>query len=584
MPEQVPVVYEFGGFRLEVNRRLLLGPGDAVIALTPKALDTLLHLIENRSAVVTKDSLIKAVWPDTVVEENNLNQNISALRRALGGSRNENRYIVTVPGRGYSFVATVTTTDSPLHSGAQPALRSLAVLPFRPLVIENSDASLELGMADTLIARLSTIRELVVRPTSAVRGFTQPDLDPLVAGRQLGVETVLEGSLQRYASKVRVTARLLSISTGKALWAGTFDEPFTDIFALQDAISEKVVKALELQLSSADKKQLTKHHTASTEAYQLYLKGRFYWWKTDPEEFKKSREYFHKAVEADPSYALGYCGLNSFYGFGSAWGVLPPEVGWPKAEWAVRKALELDDNLAEAHLGLAAFKMIQLDWAGAERESKRAIEINPQFDEIHYFYSFLLVVLGRFEEAVASARRALSCDPFSLRISLHLANTFYQSRRFDEAVRQYRQVLDTNADDASTHEALGDVLEQMGNQAAAVAEWLRAATLAGDSELISTIKNANGFSEVVRGIARTRLRRLAAEVEKGTYVPSAHFVRANVRLGDNEQALRFLEKAADEQNVHSLVIVRDPQYDPLKEFPEYSKLLDRLLLLNLPKA
>ena len=421
------------------------------------------------------------------------------------------------------------------------------------------------------------------RPISAVRNYNQPDLDPLLAGQTLGVESVLEGSLQKYAAKVRVTARLLSISTGKALWAGTFDEPFTDIFALQDTISEKVVKALELQLSSADKKQLTKHHTASTEAYQLYLKGRFYWWKTDPEEFKKSREYFHRAVEADPAYALGYCGLNSFYGFSSAWGVLSPEVGWPKAEWAVKKALELDDSLAEAHLGLAAFKTIQLDWAGAEQESRRAIALNPQFDEIHYFYSFLLSVLGRLEEAIAFARRALTCDPFSLRINLHLANTYYLARRFDEAVHQYRQMLETNGSDSSTHEALGDTLEQMGNHAGAVEEWRRAATLAGDSELASTIENASGFRDVVLGVARTKLRRLTLEARQGKYVPSAHFVRLNVRLEDYEQALRHLEKATDEQNVHSLIIVRDPQYDPLNESPQYLNLLARIPRLNRQK-
>ena len=231
-------------------------------------------------------------------------------------------------------------------------------------------------MADTLIARLSGIRDIIVRPMSSVRRYADLKMDVLAAGRELGVDCVLEGSLQRQANRVRVTVRLLKVSNGASLWAGIFDEEMTDIFALQDVISERVAQALSLELSNEEKGRLFKHYTTSTRAYQLYLKGRYYWWKNTTQEYKKSRDYFHRAVEEDPCYALGYCGLNSFYGFGAAWGILPPEDGWPKAEWAVTKALELDDQLAEAHLDLSALKMVyHLDWAGTEREAKRAIDV-----------------------------------------------------------------------------------------------------------------------------------------------------------------------------------------------------------------
>ncbi len=551
------------------------------VALTPKALDTLLYLIEHRGKVVTKEALLEAVWPDSQVEENNLNQNISALRRALGGPRSENRFIVTVPGRGFNFVASVSTPAQPAATGAT-ALKTVAVLPFRPLVNADSDASLELGMADTLIARLSTIRRLVVRPISSVRSYAQSDVNPLLAGQQLGVDSVLEGSLQKHGQKIRVTARLLNTASGKALWAGTFDEQFTDIFGLQDSIAEKVAKALEIQLSEADRTRLTKHHTASVEAYQLYLKGRFYWWKTDPHEFKMSREYFHRAVEVDADYALGYCGLNSFYGFSSAWGLLPPEEGWTKAEWAIRKALELDDTLAEVRLGMAALKMINKDWAGAEAETVRGIELNPQFDEIHYFHSFLLMVAGRFDEAVVACRRALACNPFSLRINLQLANTFYLSRRFEEAVCQYRETIEMNPDDAVSHERLGEVLEQMSKQSEAVEEWLHAATLAGDSEIARTIRSASskGFDKVVRDVARKKLERSSARIQRGEYVPSAQLARLYLMLGDKERALGLLQKASDERNVYTLLVARDPLFDSLRGEPRFSKLLASM---NYPK-
>lgn len=301
-------IYEFGDFRVDAGKRLLMGLDGRPLPLTPKAFDTLLYLVQHADAVLEKETLMNAIWPDTAVEENNLNQSISALRRALGGNRNDHRYIVTVPGRGYRFVAPVKKHHSPRTVVSTDSIRSIAVLPFQPLVRRDSDASLEVGMADTLIARLSNIRDIIVRPMSSVRKYADLKFDALAAGRELGVESVLEGSLQRHGNKIRVTVRLLNVSNAASLWAGTFDEEMTDIFALQDAISERVVHALALELSSDDKMRLTKRYTENTKAYQLYMKGRYYWWKNSLDEYRKSRDYFHRAVEEDPSYALGYCG------------------------------------------------------------------------------------------------------------------------------------------------------------------------------------------------------------------------------------------------------------------------------------
>jgi DNA-binding winged helix-turn-helix (wHTH) protein/Tfp pilus assembly protein PilF len=553
--------YEFNGFHLDTGRRLLLGSDGLPVALTPKAVDTLLYLIENRGAVVTKEALLKAIWPDTVVEENNLNQNISALRRVLGGNRKENRFIVTVQSRGYSFVAPVKAVSGRVSDGAR-TFKTLCVLPFRPLVQEDSDESLELGMADTLIARLSTIDELVVRPISSVRSFTRADQDSLMAARQLGADSVLEGTLQKYGSKVRVSARLLNTEDGKALWAGTFDEPFTDIFILQDAIAGKVVSALKLHLDPTAVDRLTKHDTLSAEAYRLYLKGRFYWWNTDPEEFKKSRDYFHRAVEADPNYALGYCGLNSFYGFSAAWGLVEPEAAWAKAEWAIKRALELDDSLAEAHLGNAAFLMVHRDWQGAEAEVMRGIELNQSFDEIHYVHSFLLMVLGRYEESITAAKRALECNPFSARINLNLGNLLYFAGEWNQAETHYRQSIELNPKDAPTHQALGDTLEQLEDFHGALAAWERAATLSGDSELANLFQrlSAERFEDAVRESSRIKLGRLSSASERGEYIPAAHFLRQHLRAGNLQKAYEYLPQAARERNVFSLLIARDPQF------------------------
>ena len=575
-------IYEFDDFRVDPGRRLLLGRDGRPLPVTPKALDTLIYLVQHTDVVLGKETLMRAIWADTAVEENNLNQCISALRRVLGEKRAEHRYIVTVPGRGYRFVAPVNKHKPPAIASSAEPIGSIAVLPFQPLTRNNRDESLEMGMADTLIARLSGIRDLVVRPMSSVRKYADVKLDVLAAGRELGVESVLEGSLQRQANRVRVTVRLLNVSNGVSLWAETFDDELTDIFALQDAISERVAQALSVELSKEDKTRLVKHHTQSAKAYQLYMKGRYYWWKNSPEEYKKSRDYFHRAVEEDPSYALGYCGLNSFYGYGAAWGIIPPDEGWPKAEWAVTKALELDDQLAEAHLDLAALRMVYyLDWAGTEREAKRAIELSPGFDEIHYLYSFFLVVMRRFREAVTEGKRALACNPFSLRISQHLGYSLYCARSYDEAIQQYRKALELDPNDASVCEALGDTYERNGDYREAVEQWRKAMLLANDTELVATLGAANtkeAAGRAVRAVAAKRIDRLRRKRERGDYVPAIRFAREHLRAGHQQEALRWLRLACEERNVYSLLIASDPFYDPLRTDQRFAKLLRRMKL------
>jgi len=575
-------IYEFDDFCVDPARRLLLGRNRRPLRLTPKAFDTLVHLIEHTDAVVAKETLMKAIWADTAVEENNLTQCISTLRRVLGEKRSEHRYIVTVSGRGYRFVAPVNKRKPGEIAGRAEPIPSIAVLPFQPLTRSHRDESLEMGMADTLITRISGIRDMIVRSMNSVRKYADSKEDVLAAGRELGVDSVLEGSLQRQGARLRVTVRLLNVASGASLWAGTFDEEMTDIFVLQDTIAERVVRALSVELNKEDKRRLVRHHTQNTRAYEFYLKGRFHWWKNSPEEYKKSRDYFYRAVEEDPSYALGYCGLNSFYGYGSAWGLIPPDEGWPKAEWAVSKALELDDQLAEAHLGLAALKMVYyLDWAGTEIEAKRAIELNPGFDEIHYAYSFFLVVMGRFREAIAEGERALACNPFSVRISQHLAYALYCARSYDKAIQQYRSAIELDPNDPLVHDALGDAYERKGELPKAVEQWTKALLLAKDTELAACLGPANtkkAVDRAVQEIAAKRLDRLNLKRKSGHYVPAIKFARENLRKGYQEEAMNWLKLACEERNVYSLLIASDPFYDSLRSHQRFAKLLRRMKL------
>ena len=573
-------VYEFGGFRLEPAERLLTRAGKPV-ALTPKIFDTLQVLVENAGRLITKNEFMERVWRDAFVEEATLAQSISQLRKAMGDSH----AIETVPKKGYRFTLKVDAIEPHAVAVGREPIRSIAVLPFQPLAQNDRDESLEMGMADTLITRLSGIRKLLVRPISSVRKYAELKIDALAAGRELDVETVLEGSLQRQANKVRVTARLMRVSDGTSLWAGIFEQEMTDLFALQDVISIQLTQALSLELSNAEQMLLVKHHTQSPSAYQLYLKGRYYWWKNAPAEYNKSQAYFHRAVEEDPSYALGYCGLNSFYGYGAAWGKMPPEEGWPKAEWAVKKALDIDDQLAEAHVDMAALKMVRyLDWAGAESESKRAVELSPGFDESHYAYSFLLVVLGRFQEAAKEAQRALEFNPFSVRISQHLGYVFYCSRQFDLAIRQYSRTMELDADDVSLHQALGDAYEQHGDYRRAVEAWTKAMLLNQETELIDLLGRGEAREAVERGlqsVAAKKLERLQSDRQNGAYVPEMKFTREHLRAGNREAAMRSLIAAVDERNVYALMIATDPFYDPLYSDGRFSELLKRMKLSSI---
>jgi tetratricopeptide (TPR) repeat protein len=394
---------------------------------------------------------------------------------------------------------------------------------------------------------------------------------------------VTEGSLQRNGKKIRVNVRLLNVLDGSSPWAGTFDERFTDIFALQDTISERVVRALKLKLTPNDKSRLLKHHTDDAKAYQLYLKGRYYWWKNAPEEFGKSRDYFRRAVEADPSYALGYCGLNSYYGFGAAWGMLSPEDAWHKAEWAITKALKLDDSLAEVHLGLAALKMVRyLDWPAAEKHALRAIELNPQFDEAHYLYSFFLGVLGRWDEAITEGKKALACDPFSVRICQHIGNIFYNARRYHEAVQQYQRTLELDPQNSPAHDSLADAYEQLGQRSETVAQRLRSAELSQDvemAEILSSGGDGHRSRRALVSLAEKRLERLIQKRKRGAHVPAINIARAYIRMGDKENALSWLQTASEERNVFALTMGNDPFYDPLRIDKRFGEILQRI---NLP--
>src|SRR5947209_3806760 len=567
MPAPQAHIYEFGDFRLDASKRLLLRGGGEVVPLTPKVFDTLLYLVERGGVVVDKDELMRGVWPDTVVEENNLNQNISTLRRVLGESRGEHRYILTVPGRGYRFVAEVKRRASAGVQAETPSvssIRNLAVLPFTPLVAENRDAALELGMADALIAGLGG-GGIVVRPVNSVRKYVELDQDPLTAGRELGVESVLEGSIQRWGDHLRVTVRLVNVSDGASLWAGTFDEKFTNIFAVQDAIAEKVAGALAPQLGSEEKKRLTKRQTLNAEAYELYVRGRYHALKATPPEIQTAISYFQQAIALDPDYALAYVGLADAYRSFPLNSDMPPDEFFPRAKAALQKAVAIDDTLAEAHavLGFTIF-WYDWDWGAAEDQYRRALELDPNSADAHLAYAHLLSNTGRHTEALAEVKRARELDPLNLRTNALEGQFLNHAGRTDEALARLQKTFELDPNYLLAHLFAWSVYIEKGMYVEAVAEARRAREL---NDLSAQPGAYLGYALAKSGERREALAELEGLLELSTkrYVPPYLIALVYNGLGERDEALGWLGRGFEQRDPKMVFLMVEPKWNNLRD-------------------
>ena len=463
---------------------------------------------------------------------------------------------------------------------ARPAaaapIKSIAVLPFRPLAAEGRDEALELGMADTLIARLSNISEIDVRPISAVHKYTGLGLDAVAAGREQRVDAVLDGHIQKAGDKVRVTVRLLRVGDGAPLWADRFDAEMTDIFAVQDSISERVAAALAVRLAGGERERLTKHHTENPEAYRLYLLGRYHLSRLTDEGFLKGRDYFRQAIDLDPAYALAYAGLADAYQMLSGYNALAPNDGFPKAREAAEQALRLDEGLAEAHTALGTVKLLHdWDFAGAEREYRRAIEINQSSADAHYMYGLYLSAMGRFDEAHAEAGRALELEPLSLAKITGVGDVFYHQRRYDRAIEQYRRALDMDPNSGFAHWALGNAYAQKGMYEEAVAEHKKAIPLSGDSpdELASL-----GYAYALSGRRREAQSVIAELRERARrrYIPPTIIAFVHAGLGENDEAFALLDRAYDGRDFILVFLKVDPTFDRLRPDPRFAELVRRV--------
>jgi DNA-binding winged helix-turn-helix (wHTH) protein/Tfp pilus assembly protein PilF len=582
-------VYEFGPFRLDPEIRRLLHKGKTV-NLMPRAFDLLLILVQRRPQLVTKEELLKQVWPDRFVEENNLTVMVSALRKALGDSYELHEYIETVARHGYRFVARVreqsvgeidTETDnhtskfqvSSISQSQQPAI-SLAVLPF---IDESEDPSLEYlsdGITESLIGNLSqrTVLRVIARTTAF--HYKGQAVDPVKVGREIGVSSVLVGSVIYIGFGLVINVELIDAVDGSQIWSQRYAGQMSHLLSLEEEIAAAISERLQVRFGSSGR-QPGKNTAEMTEAYVCYLKGRYFLNKQHKESMYRAIEHFEQAIRIDPNYALAYAGLaDSYQKLSNIY--LSPVEALPKSKAFALKAVELDDMLPEAHTALGVVKQFyDHDWAGAEREFQRAIELNPNDSLAHRKYGAYLALMGRYDEGFAENSIAYELDPLCFQIYVNLALSLFLSQRTDEAAQVVRQTLEMDPAYPPAHLMLGTILRQQGKYAEALAEFQEVRRLAQHSDVSLGM---SGHTLALMGDsdgAKKILEELLDHANEN-YVSPYSVALIYIGLGNKDKAFEWLYKLDEEVNDWLVWLNVGPELDPLRPDPRFSDLLRRV--------
>jgi DNA-binding winged helix-turn-helix (wHTH) protein/tetratricopeptide (TPR) repeat protein len=571
--------YEFAGFSLSVAEHTLR-KGDEIISLPPKVFDLLLILVQNSGREIRKSELMHLIWPDSIVEESNLTQSIFLLRKSLGQKESSNPLIVTIPGRGYRFTCDVKSC----HRGSRAqtslchfdaSIRSLAVFPFRVIGNPGDESLLSVGIADALITRLSTFRRITVRPTSAILKFSPTSHDPYITGQELGVDAVLNGTLQHVQGKIRVTVQLARVSDGYLFWADKFDGDFMDVFTVQESISEWAGNALAVKLANRDRDRLAKRYTDNQLAYRSYLKGRFHADRWTRQGTEKAIDHFTAAIALDPQYALAYAGLADVHYVRAGLYDDPHEI-MPRAKRAAYKALELDDSLGEAHTSLALILgFFDWDWQAADREFGRALELNPGHARTYLWHGRHLAAVSRFDESLAQLQRSQELDPLSPLISTELGRTYYVARRFDLAIRQLQETLDLEPNFWPAHMFLGCSYAQQGLYQEATTMLLQASTLDSNPHTLGCL----GYVYAISG-KKTEARRILRQIAEGAkerYVSPYHLAGIHAGLGELNDAYTLLEKACTQRSEWPEWLGVDPKFDSVRADVRFTDLVRHVL-------
>jgi TolB-like protein/DNA-binding winged helix-turn-helix (wHTH) protein/Flp pilus assembly protein TadD len=627
----------FGVFELDLRSGELRKHG-LRIRLQEQPVQVLAMLLEHAGELVSREELQKKLWPaDTFVDfDHGLNKAINKIRDALGDSAESPRFVETVARRGYRFLAEVKAVDAApvpsagpadrsapvmepddgrldetnsAHRGpslawkisalvllvllaslvawkiqsakrAHPAIRSLAVLPFESLSNDASQDYFADGMTDELISDLGQISALRVISRTSVMSYKHARKPLPQIARELNVEAVVEGTVLRSGDRVRITAQLIEASDDKHLWSQSYEGELRDTLELQSKVANAIADQIRINLNPREQAALNKAKVVNPEAYESYLKGRYFWNKRTAEGLKVARAYFDQAIEEDPNYAQAYSGLADTYALLGDWqyALMTTKEALPKAKAAAIKALELDSSLGEAHNSLA-FCLDGFDWDfdAAGKEFQRAIELNPGYATAHHWYAWHLSLVGRNEEAIVEMRKAANLDPLSLIINSDLAELFVLGHFYDESIRQSQKVIEMDPNFAFAHNHLGQAYLQQHKNDEAITELQKAVQLSGGSPTcLANLARAYAASG-----RKAEAGKILSDLKKrsnpdASFAPEIAAIYA--ALGDRNQAMDWLEKGYEER-FNPGVLLR-PGFDPLRSDPRFEDMMRRIGLLR----
>ena len=460
-------------------------------------------------------------------------------------------------------------------AGAVPAIQSLAVLPLENLSGDKGQEYFADGMTDALTTDLAQIGSLrVISRTSAMQFKGSKETLPQI-GRELKVDAVVEGTVARGQDRVRITAQLIETSSDHPLWAKSYERDLKDVLALQDEIAQDVAEQIRVNLTPQERGLLKQIHTVDPEAHDVYLRGRYWWHKSTPDDERKGLDYFQKAIAKDPNYAPAYSGVADSFVWLAHHGGLPPKEALPKAKQAAIKALELDPSLAEAHTSLAIVKFISdSDWSGAEEEFQQAIALNPNWATAHHWYSHYLVAMGRPDEAIKEIERARDLDPYSLPINTWLGVTLYFARRYDDALRQCQQLLEMFPEHAAVfYNQMAGVYEQKRAFAEAFAARQQALTLNKDSTItaLGEAYQRSGYRGYV--VKKIEILEATPRLDESVVSDMAHWYQF---LNDEDHAMSYFERSYHQGNPWVLYVQADPANDFMRSSPRFRALVRRI--------
>ena len=574
-------------------------------------------LLEHPGELVTREELKKRLWPsDTFVDfDHSLNKAVNRLREALQDSAEQPRFIETLPKRGYRFIgAGVSPTNGPAtpaqnansskrtraattigilialtaiantwygHFSRPGRIESVAVVPFGGLTSDPNADYLSDGITESLIHSLSQIPDLTVRPRSSVSRYRGRDVDPQIMARELNVQAIITARVRQHDDWLAVSADLIDARNNRNLWGADYEGRLSDVLGVQREIALGISSRLREKLTREQKAQVSKTATADPEAYQSYLKGRYYWEKRTPDALQQARDYFNQAIARDPAFALAYVGLADYWAIAPDFLSVSLNEALPNERAAAFKAIALDSNDAPAHLALANAFFDNWEWANAEREYQRALELDPKFSNAHHWYGLSLSFIGRHQEGIVHLQRAVELDPLNLKYSANLGLGYLYARQYDSALDQLNKTLQIDPNLFITYEYLGLLYRATGKYELWLQSWGKKAALNRNSYRLSSVEELSrayrtgGYAAAVRRIIEVEKQELPWR-----YIDPAELAYEYAALGDKGETFRWLEKAYRERS-RSLQSIRiEPSMDALRTDVRYIDLLHRMGLEN----